>query len=195
MNYLAHAYLSGDRPSIMVGNFIGDHVKGRGLSAYPSSVQLGIRLHRFIDYYTDQHRETKACKLLLRPHSGRYAGIVVDMFYDHFLAANWNEFSNTRLKDFSGSVYQSMEHKKDLLPERAAYMLHYMQKHDWLHSYAAMEGLERALNGIGKRSGFKGQLQEAVCILDEHYDTFEGHFFRFLPEIEKVCEAFIQDQI
>ena len=92
MNFLAHIYLSGDSRELLIGNFIGDYVKGKDYEKYPPAIQDGILLHRKIDWFTDDHSITKKAKKLVRGQYGLYAGIVIDIFYDHYLSANWDQY-------------------------------------------------------------------------------------------------------
>ena len=106
MNFLAHLYLSGNNKEVILGNFIADAVKGKELNRYKEQVQVGIRLHRAIDTYTDKHPVVEKSKERLRGKYHKYAGVIVDMFYDHFLAANWNEYSNEPLNKFTSNAYR-----------------------------------------------------------------------------------------
>src|ERR1700745_3291635 len=123
MNYLAHAYLSFHHPDILVGNMISDYVKGKKQFDYPLMIQNGIRLHREIDTFTDQHPSTKKGKEYFKPAVGAYAGAFMDVVYDHFLALDTNEFSKTGLKDFSAEVYTQLYANESVLPEKFVRML------------------------------------------------------------------------
>src|SRR6187399_2217830 len=100
MNYLAHAYLSFGRPGILVGNMISDHVKGKKKYDYPEQIQQGIAVHREIDRFTDIHSATKEAKEIFRPAYRLYAGSLMDVIYDHFLALDEKEFTDESLKAF-----------------------------------------------------------------------------------------------
>lgn len=107
MNYLAHLALSHDNSGVMLGNFIGDYVKGSNYSRYSPKVRTGILLHRKIDDFTDNHPIVKESSLLLKDAYGRYAGVIVDMFYDHFLASDWDKYHpNQPLGKFVSRVHQ-----------------------------------------------------------------------------------------
>ncbi len=185
MNYLAHLYLSGDQPMIMIGNFIADHVKGKQFDLYSQEIQKGILLHRSIDTFTDQHTIVEQSKLLLRPHFRKYAPVIVDVFYDHFLARDWNIYHHQSLSNYADDVYQLMENNAALLPERANYMLTYMKKYNWLTGYATIEGMQRALSGLSRRTTFESRMEEAPEFLTAHYELFEEHFKSFFEELEK----------
>ena len=183
MNYLAHLYLSGDQPMVMIGNFIADHVKGKQFYLYSEEIKKGILLHRSIDAFTDRHAIVEQSKLLLRPYFHKYAPVIVDVFYDHFLARDWKEYHPQSLDNYSNDVYQLMENNISLLPERAQYMLTYMKKYNWLTGYATIDGMQRALSGLSKRTKFDSKMEEAPKFLTEHYDLFGTHFKIFFEEL------------
>ncbi len=184
MNYLAHLYLSGNNPMIMIGNFIADHVKGKQFDLYSAEIKKGILLHRRIDAFTDQHPIVEQSKLLLRSYFHKYAPVIVDVFYDHFLARDWKEYHSQSLEDYSNDVYQLMENNLSLLPERAQFMLTYMKKYNWLRGYAAINGMERALSGLSGRTKFDSKMEEAPEFLVQHYELFERQFKFFFKELQ-----------
>lgn len=189
MNFLAHLYLSGNNEEIMVGNFIGDFVKGKAYEVYSKNIQRGIILHRHIDEYTDHHPVVMESKKRLWEKYRHYAGVIVDMFYDHFLAANWSDFHKMPLPDFAQYVYRLMLSHKEQLPKGVNYMLPFMIEHNWLFNYANTEGIHNALAGMARRTTFKSKMDEAVVDLDHHYSEFEDEFRRFFPDLEN----FVQD--
>lgn len=184
MNYLAHLYLSGNEPTLMIGNFIADHVKGKQFDLYSKEIQKGILLHRSIDAFTDQHAVVQQSKIILRPHFHKYAPVIVDVFYDHFLARDWMEYHPQTLEEYSNEVYQLMNKNNVMLPERARIMLSYMSQYNWLLSYASIDGMERALSGLASRTKFESRMEEAPQFLLQHYDLFKEHFKNFFNELE-----------
>src|SRR5665213_700385 len=100
MNYLAHFFLSGDKENLILGNFIADSVKGKQIELYAEEIRVGIKMHRSIDFFTDTHAVTSRSKNLLRNEFNHYSGVIVDIFYDHFLAKNWNEFSDEPFENY-----------------------------------------------------------------------------------------------
>ena len=151
MNFLAHLFLSGapTRPryaDVLLGNFIADSVPGHQLETYPAPVQTGIRLHRAIDTFTDQHPVVRRGTQRLRLAGyGKYAGVISDMFLDHFLARNFHDYSPENLPDFAQRVYALLLARQPDMPPRVQPFLHYMTQHNWLLSYAETEGISRAL--------------------------------------------------
>ncbi len=136
MNFLAHIYLSNDDPKIMVGNFIGDFVKGRNFSQqYEPAIAKGIELHRLIDDYTDRHPVVHQSKLKLREKYRHYAAVIVDIFYDHFLSKNWNDYHSIPLALFAQATYETIASHQSVLPITVKGMLPYMIKDKWLFNY------------------------------------------------------------
>ena len=182
MNFLAHAYLSFDNPDLMVGNFIADFVKGNNHLLHPEPIKNGILLHRDIDQFTDLHQQVRISKRRLYQHYSHYAGVIVDMYFDHFLAANFYKFSNSSLEGFTQYVYQTVR-QYHALPEKAEKMLHYMSRGNWLLSYAKIKGIERALQGISQRTRFNSGLEQAGQTLRIDYRSFHEDFMIFFPDV------------
>jgi acyl carrier protein phosphodiesterase len=183
VNFLAHSYLSGNDDSIIIGNFIGDAVKGSNFEGYGPGVVKGIQLHRHIDHYTDTHPIVKESIQRLRPQFKKYAGVVSDMFYDHYLAKNWSMYSNESLEVFAQKIYGIMETNFSTLPQKTQYMLPYMKRHNWLVSYAQIEGVGSALKGLSRRTKFESNMENATAELRENYSDYEAEFNRFFPEL------------
>lgn len=195
MNFLAHIYLSGDNPKLMVGNFIGDFVKGRNLlEQFEPEIARGIELHRAIDEYTDSHPVVTKSKKRLRPTYRHYAAVIVDMYYDHFLAKNWNLYHSAPLADFAQQTYTTVRQFDEILPARFSYMLSYMMQGNWLLNYSKLEGLDRALTGMASRSKYKSRMEFAVNDLKEHYELFSAEFADFFPDLQQHAKEWIAAQ-
>lgn len=192
MNFLAHIYLSGENPDIMLGNFMGDFLKGRAyLQQYSADIVKGVELHRSIDEFTDSHPTVTQSKNRLRPKYRHYSGVIVDVFYDHFLAANWNQFHTQSLEQFAQQSYQIILDFKGTLPEELRYMMPYMVNGNWLVSYSKLEGIHRSLSGMARRTTFQSKMEEAVTDLREHYKSFENEFMEFFPQLNAFCKEFL----
>ena len=183
MNFLAHIYLSGADEELMIGNFIADFVKGKKKDLYPDRIRKGIELHRAIDDFTDHHPVTEESKARLRPLYGKYSGVIVDLYYDHFLAANFSMFSEESLVDYSAKTYASIKKYEAVLPEGVLFFLPYMIERNWLLNYATIEGVGRALSGLSTRVSFENKMNESVNELRQYYPLFENEFHRFFPEL------------
>ncbi len=184
MNFLAHAFLSGYDKEILVGNFIADSVKGRQKEAYPVGIKKGIELHRLIDTFTDTHAVVKQTKERLRPEYGKFAGVIADMFYDHFLAADFHHFAATPLLDFTGYVYATVQKYETYLPAEVQYFLPYMIKHNWLYRYAQVSGIQSSLEGLSRRSTFASNMATATQALELDYTLYQQDFHLFFPELQ-----------
>lgn len=183
MNFLAHAYLSFNEPKVLVGNFIGDFVRGKIEERFEKEVVHGILLHREIDQFTDTHREVKRAQQILKPQFGRYALVITDLYFDHFLCRYWNQYDKRPVEVFSQQVYAIMEKKRNILPEKFLHMFTYMREQDWLTSYGTLEGIGTSFRNMAKRASFDSKMQFAHLALKENYDTFKQHFDRFFPEL------------
>lgn len=191
MNYLAHIYLSGDSDDILLGNFIGDSVKGSDLSAYSAGVQQGIVLHRAIDTFTDTHPEALRSIVRLRPSLRKYAGVVTDIFYDHILAKNWSRYDSRSLRTFVDQAYQRLEARKDEMPYKSARFLHYLLKYDMLFEYSSHSGIDQVLKGMAYRTKFESGMEDAARLLPLYLKDLEADFYQFFPELK----AFVNQQI
>ena len=186
MNLLAHAWLSGRNEGYLIGNFIGDFIKGDPTAERHGLLPVeidGIRIHRAIDAFTDAHDEVQAVRTLLYPRCHKYAGVAVDVFFDHFLATQFKEVTGDNLNEFVGYVYHLLHLRTDRLPPHAARMAHYMMEQDWLRNYQTTGGIDRALSGISRRTQFPSGLDTAVQDLVLHYDAINLHFLRFWPQL------------
>lgn len=194
MNFLAHLYLSGNSTKIMVGNFIGDFVKGRSaLEKFESEIIQGIELHRAIDEFTDTHEIVSQSKNRLRPKYRHYSGVIVDVFYDHFLAKNWNHYHHKLLPDFADQAYRTIQSFNEILPAAVKQMLPYMINGNWLVNYARVEGIDRALSGMARRTPYESRMDEATADLTEHYAGFKSEFDIFFPALTAYCQQKLAD--
>ena len=183
MNFLAHLYLSGDDVDIRMGNFIGDFVKGRYQSRYNDGVQKGIFLHRDIDYFTDNHRATYEVRLLFREGYRKYAGVVVDVFYDHFLARYWNSFSPYPLKGFTRKFYYQMVQRYRELPLSVKRLLPFIIQTNRFYSYHTIEGVEGALNIMSRVTSLPDKTDFAIATLRNNYLFIRNQFEMFFPDL------------
>ena len=185
MNFLAHIYLSGANEQLMIGNFIADFVKGKKKDDYPDEIRKGIELHRFIDHFTDHHEVVLNSIRRIHDSQEKYSGVVVDILYDHFLAANFSSFSAIPLQDFSKNTYSVLQSNLNMLPEGVHYFLPFMIERNWLLNYATIDGIGRALTGLSKRVKYENKMHEAVMDLQTHYHGLESDFRIFFPELIK----------
>lgn len=183
MNFLAHIFLSGDNKELMIGNFIADYVKGQRKNDYSPLVKKGIELHRGIDDFTDHHEITSMSKRRLYKNHHKYSGVVVDLFYDHFLAKKFSEYSSIPLTDFASATYKTLQTYEHLLPIPVKGFLPFMIERNWLFNYSTIEGIGRTLAGLGKRVSFENKMEEATEDLIMNYSEFEKEFSLFFPQL------------
>ncbi len=169
----------------MTGNFIADSIRGNQFKHYSAGIQQGIRLHREIDTFTDAHEIVRRSKRRLDKKYGLYGGIIIDIFYDHFLAKNWEHYSAIPLDVYVDSVYKLLNDQFKTLPEKTQYMLPFMIEYNWLYNYQFMEGMQRVLNGMNRRTQNKSQMHLATKDLQEHYQEFEEDFKEFFALLTK----------
>ncbi len=184
MNYLAHLYLSGNDEQLLFGNFIADHVKGNVLQQYDTGIQKGIRLHRAIDTYTDTHDIVRLGKIRLRPYVGKYAPVALDILYDHFLAAGWNNHHPLPLETYTFNIYAALDSRIKMMPEKTRHMYAYMRRDNWLSGYAQIPGIDMALKGLSRRTKFESNLGNATIALTENYEDFKNEFNIFFEDLK-----------
>ncbi|WP_299222884.1 acyl carrier protein phosphodiesterase [uncultured Aquimarina sp.] len=184
MNFLAHIYLSGDDQELKIGNFIADSVKGKKFNQFPDRVQKGITLHRKIDSYTDSHPTVRESVLRLFPKYGHYSTVIVDILYDHYLAAYWSEYSKTPLEIYVSNFYDLLQEYYEVLPKRVQDFLPYMLRDNWLLSYATIPGIGRILYQMNHRTKNRSKMNFAVVELEQYYNDFEREFRSFFEELE-----------
>ncbi|RIA09488.1 acyl carrier protein phosphodiesterase [Flavobacteriaceae bacterium MAR_2010_72] len=183
MNFLAHIYLSGDNDMITLGNFIADGIRGKSYKKYPVDVQKGILLHREIDTFTDAHPIVRQSTKRLHKNYSHYSGVIVDILYDHFLAKNWSSYSKTPLPEYVDGFYEMMEVHFEILPVRIQKLMPFMMADNWLLNYAKIEGIQRVLNGMNRRTEHVSKMNEATTELKKFYTEFEHEFTLFFEEL------------
>lgn len=186
MNYLAHAWLSFNKPDILAGNMISDYIKGKKQFDYPQAIQKGIRLHRAIDNYTDSHAATQQLKSFFRPQYRLYSGAFADVVYDHFLANDTQEFVNeAALQLFAVNTYQMLEPYKSWFPPQFEMMFPYMKQYDWLYNYRHTRAIEKSFEGLVKRSAYLTESRIAFELFNEFYAEMQLCYTAFFPDLKK----------
>ncbi|MFC2112010.1 ACP phosphodiesterase [Bacteroidota bacterium] len=183
MNFLAHIYLSGDSRELLIGNFIGDYIKGKEYKKYPLPIQEGILLHRKIDYFTDTHIVTKNAKKLVRERYGLYSGIVIDIFYDHFLSANWDQYSDMPLRTYVRNRYRILDSGFSMFPVGVKTWFPYFIKSNWLEAYTSFHGLVMVFKRMSYRTSLPDHSEYAVEQLQENYDLMSSYFDEFFYDL------------
>ena len=189
MNYLAHLILGDDSDESLVGALLGDFVKGSELSRYSPAIQRGIRLHRRVDSFTDAHPVVIRSKRRIDPRYRLLKGVMVDIFYDHFLAKNWGEYARIPLEKFARQVYTSLRRHNCVLPRRLKWMLPYMVADNWLLSYREEETVAIVLGRMSQRLTRKNILGQGAEQLRRHYGALEDDFREFFPELKAYVDT------
>lgn len=183
MNFLAHIYLSFGNDEITLGNFIADSIRGNRHKHLPINVQKGIMLHRAIDTFTDAHPTVRKSTKRLHKNYSHYSGVIVDIFYDHFLAKNWEQYSDTPLDIFVEQFYDLLEENYTILPDGVKRMMPYMISDNWIYNYSNLDGISRVLSGMNRRTKNKSKMNFAILDLETHYVDFEKEFSVFFDEL------------
>lgn len=182
VNYLAHAFLSNDNSNLLVGNFIADHVRGNQLSMFPSEVIEGIYLHREIDSFTDSHVCFKNSKRFFYKGFEKHSGILVDMYFDYFLAKNFNQYHSLKLPDFTKKVYSVYQQHYSLLPNGSQRFLGYAIQNNIYTAYAQLEGIEKVLNHLSHRIKHNVALDQSIDLFKKHETELQKYFDDFFLE-------------
>lgn len=183
MNFLAHLYLSGNNPGIKTGNFIADYVKGSKYDHFPEDIQKGIQMHRFIDHFTDTHALVRSGIAPLRPVYGKYAGVVMDIFFDHLLAIQWDKYSNQPLTEFVDEAHAAILHNLKYLPFDLKLFIPHFILFQRLKSYQHLSGIQVVLHKMAVRFNMPDRGDEGVEILVSRYNTYHEEFNAFFPEL------------
>lgn len=193
MNHLAHALLAGDDEALRLGGMLGDFVHGQpDASLFPPRVVAGIRLHRAIDVYTDAHPEVLAAKALLPSPYRRYAGILLDMWFDRCLARDFSRWSAQPLPEYSVALRALLWRQDALLPPPLRRFRNYMEAHGLPTGYADDAVLREALGGIGQRLSRANPLDSAFPVLLEREAELQGRFEAFFPELRGFAREWIE---
>jgi acyl carrier protein phosphodiesterase len=189
MNYLAHLHLGGQRPGQLLGSLYGDFVKGRLQGQFEPDIEAAIQLHRSIDVFTDRHPLVDVSLSRFSTTRRRYAGIVLDVFFDHCLARDWTLYADRPLELFTSDVYRILTAEPQL-PERLARIAPHMVANDWLGSYREFEVLEQVLRGISRRLTRPEELAGAMQELRRLYEPLSEDFKLFYPQLQTFAQNY-----
>lgn len=193
MNFLAHLHLSGEDPDIITGNMMGDFVKGRLEGRFPTRITLGLKLHRRIDSFAGRHPAFQASRQRIDPRFCLYRAVLVDLFYDHFLAAHWERFSTEPLADFIARSEAVVRSRASHLPERLERVVPAIFG-EWIPSYSDPDGIGRVLARMAARVGRANPLADGARELLRSYDGLQGDFFRFYPDTMAHAQMFVREE-
>ena len=185
MNFLAHLYLSQNDTNIMIGNFIADHIRGNNYEGFSKEIQQGIFLHREIDTFTDAHEIVRKSKRRLHERYRHYDGVIIDIFYDYFLAKNWANYSAIPLNVYTDAINKLFLEISDELPVKSQNFIKYMIEYNILFNYNNKEGIAKVLNGMNARTKGKSQMNLAIEDLEILENELEEDFTLFFKDLIK----------
>lgn len=190
MNYLAHIFLAAHSPQAMLGALLGDFVKGRVDGLFTPEIETEILLHRKIDVYTDQHRLVRSAADLLQGKSRRYAGIVLDVYFDHLLARNWGQYCDEPLSPWLARFYRHVQQMQEILPPPLQERVPEMCAGDWLGAYQRRAGVEQALARIAQRMPTAAQhLTDGLQLLYAQDQLVHTIFVDFFADLQNWVPA------
>ncbi len=193
MNYLAHAYLSFNNTDVLAGNMISDYVKGKTQYNYPDKIQVGIKLHRAIDDFTDTHACTKDLKEFFRPAYRLYAGAFADVVYDYFLANDNIHFSSPEaLSLFAQNTYALLNKNIVLFPPPFAKIFPWMYTQNWLYNYRFNEGMQKSFGGLARRASYINETETAYNIFIKHKSEMQTCYNHFFTELKNFAAYKLQ---
>ncbi len=190
MNYLAHLLLAGPEPDWRLGAMLGDHVRGSDWQHYPADVGTSIRLHRAIDRITDSHAAVAQARALLQPPYRRYAGILLDVFFDHLIARQWPRYSQIPINQFADQIDQLLQRSEAQLPTSLQRFSSYLRHHRLLVNYATVETIEMVLQGISGRLRRDNPIAQATPLLTRHQADWQRALDQLWPDLEQVSAEF-----
>ena len=183
MNYLAHLALAEATPESLLGNLLGDFRKGLDLETLPAAIVEGIHQHQRVDIFTDTHQVVKQAKQLIHPDRRRFAGILLDVFYDHYLSIHWSNYFSISRRLFINRFYDLLRERLNSLPEHLQSAAPYLIDQDWLGSYETLEGIELTLQRMSDRMRRSNPLAAGIEDLTQNYDALERSFLGFFPDL------------
>ncbi len=185
MNYLAHLYFAGDSTGSRIGNLLGDFCRGVDTKSLSATVRQGLHQHRAIDAFTDNSAEIRSAKQYFAPHRQRFAGIAIDMLFDHFLIRHWSDFSALPFDLYKNQLYQKLQTDLPQMPASMQLTVAAIIRQDWFLSYADITQLGYALDQVARRIRFQNQFAGAIVDICAHYAALEQLFLDFFPRLQQ----------
>ena len=193
MNYLAHIYLSGTDPQHQLGGLLGDFVKGPLRAEYPDKIEQGIRLHRRIDSVTDSDSGFRQRLVAIPKPWRRFGGIILDVYFDHLLASQWQNFHDEQLDDYCQRFYSVLHQHHGILPERARHFAKRAPEINWLENYANRDMIPLMLNNLGKRLRHPVRLGDALPELYPQIPMIEQTFTSLMRSHKALATQFLKE--
>ena len=190
MNYLAHSYLAAGSDEFLLGSFMGDFVKGKIENQYSRAIAQGIIFHRKVDTFADSHVLTVDCRKLFSPYRRRFAGVIVDICYDHFLAKYWDTYASMDLCEFAQHVYKVIQTHSRILPPKLQDVLPRMRQQNWLAKYGTLDGVKITMERISKRVSQNNPLSGSIEEIIHNYSALESNFSSFFPDLIEFARSY-----
>ena len=195
MNFLAHFHLSGDNEEIAIGNFLGDFIRGTKKENLSVNMQKGLKLHQFIDEFTDSHPLVKKTNKLLQPYFSKYTPVVSDVYFDYFLASHFNDYSSINLREYTHHVYDMMKRYQSEMTPRASRFYDFMIVRDIFFEYGNKGGMTHVFNGLASRAKFESNMLEGVPVLTKHENELYELFKDFYPDLQEASAKHLKTLI
>lgn len=187
MNFLAHAYLAGSNPGMIVGNMLADSVNKAQYEQLPPDVRAGVDHHRQIDLFTDTHPLVRSSRELFFPHIRHYAAVIVDVVFDHYLAKNWSKYHAQSLHEFEQSIYALLDQYAAYFSEKYAFMYSRMKAHRWLSNYKYYEYIQQTIRNLSHRSPDFKSAEITLQVFETNYSLLEKNFVTFF---DALCRSY-----
>ena len=194
MNYLAHLFLSRNYPDDILGNYLADMMTKAEINQWPSSLQSGVDLHRFIDHFTDLHSTNRSIKRTLGTYFRKYSGVALDLYYDYFLYQNWDTYSHSPFPEFTHQQYEAIRSRKPLIPHRLRYVVDRMIRNDFLFRFTTLDGQSYAFASLDHRASFTTGFDRALEVLETHEAELNLSFNQFFPELIQGVDRYQKDR-
>lgn len=186
MNFLGHIFLSPNDDQILLGNFIADSVKGNPDNHYSGKVAEGVKFHRAIDHFTDNHELVRQGVARFRDSQGRWAPVVIDVIYDHILASDWANHHHQELHPYVQETYVRLEAQKHHFPASVERYFPYMKTQNWLFNYQYEWGLLKSLQGLDRRTSIETEMHRAIEVFKKDEQDFRTEFRSFIADAQKM---------
>lgn len=190
MNHLAHTFLAPDSAEARVGSILGDFTKGIDLAGLPKPVLEGVRHHLAVDTFTDQHPQVLASKQLFSKQRRRFAGVALDILYDHFLLRHWHRYSEFEQTAFIHTVYRELSAQEPVMPPAMISVTRRMVEHDWFSAYQELDNIGFALDRVAERIRFPNQFTGIIDEIRENERELEANFLEFFPELQTFARQY-----
>lgn len=185
MNHLAHVFLAPNTPQSRVGSILGDFCRGIAMEELPGEVRRGVEHHLAVDGYTDRHPQVCQSRRLFSPQRRRFAGVALDVLYDHYLLKHWHRFTSADQDDFIRGVYRELPEHEYLMPESMRWVTRRIITDDWFGHYRQLDNIGYALDRVAERIRFPNRFAGIIEEIEHHNEELEARFLEFFQELQR----------